>query len=102
MNYKFTAVNVGEYGSCSDREAFVDLVLDIALREGSLNIPEDKPLPQTCKPLPHVMVGSVSFPFAGKITYVNVHPTCSLLLQDCFLRCVKMSMAQSLSFFISK
>jgi hypothetical protein len=46
-------VSVGAYGSNSDAGVFANLSLGKALRDGSLGIPEDKPLPGTKDPLPH-------------------------------------------------
>jgi hypothetical protein len=41
---------------------FANSSLGKALRDGSLGIPEDKPLPGTNDPLPHVIVGDEAFP----------------------------------------
>jgi hypothetical protein len=61
-NYKFIAVDVGAYGSCSDGGVFANSSLGAALREGSLQLPPDKPLPGTDEPMSHVILGNKAFP----------------------------------------
>jgi hypothetical protein len=61
-NYKFTAVDVGAHGSCSDGGVFANSSLGATLREGSLQLPPDKPLPGTDEPMPHVILGDEAFP----------------------------------------
>jgi hypothetical protein len=56
-NYKFIAVDVGTYGPCSDEGVFENSSLGAELREDSLQLPPDKPLPGTNEPMPHVIQG---------------------------------------------
>jgi hypothetical protein len=60
-NFKFITVNVGAYGSNSDGAVFANSSPGKALRDGSLCIPENKPLPGANDPLPHVIVGDEAF-----------------------------------------
>jgi hypothetical protein len=61
-NYKFIAVDVGTYGSCSDGGVFENSSLGAELGEDSLHLPPDKPLPGIDEPMPHVIVGDEAFP----------------------------------------
>jgi hypothetical protein len=54
-NYKFIAVDVGAYASCSDVGVFANSSLGAALREGSLRLPPDKPKSR-------VILGDEAFP----------------------------------------
>jgi hypothetical protein len=61
-NYKFIAVDAGAYGPCSDGGVSANSSLGATLREGSLQLPPDKPLPGTDEPMPHVILGDEAFP----------------------------------------
>jgi hypothetical protein len=61
-NYKFIAVDVGAHGSCSDGGLFANSSLGAAVREGSLQLPPDKPLPGTDESIPHAILGDEAFP----------------------------------------
>jgi hypothetical protein len=61
-NYKFIAVDVGAYGTCSDGRVFANSFFGAALREGSLQLPPHKPLPRTDEPMPHIILGDQALP----------------------------------------
>jgi hypothetical protein len=58
VNYKYIAVDVGAYSPCSDGGVSANSSLGAALREGSLQLPPDKPLTGTDEPVP----GDEAFP----------------------------------------
>ncbi|KAJ8941172.1 hypothetical protein NQ314_010471 [Rhamnusium bicolor] len=75
-NYCFVTVDVGSYGRTADSNIFTQSVLYNKLVKGSLNLPEDKSLPN-CRdktPMPYVFVADDAFgmgvhvmkPFAKK------------------------------------
>lgn len=64
-DYKFIAIDVGFYGKNSDGAIFASSVLGQSLRNGELQIPQDKALPGTKEILlPHVIVGDKAFPLS--------------------------------------
>jgi hypothetical protein len=54
-NYKFIAVDLGVYGSCTDGGALANSSLGAALTEGALQLNPDKSVP-------HVTLGDEAFP----------------------------------------
>jgi hypothetical protein len=63
-NYKFIAVDVGAYASCSDGGVSANSSLGTVLREGSLKLPPDKPMP-------HVNIGNEVFPLTRYLPYLR-------------------------------
>lgn len=61
-DYRFIAVDVGAYGRNSDGGIFRSSQLGKSLQTKTLNIPEDKFLPETNIALPNVFVGDEAFP----------------------------------------
>ncbi|XP_033610873.1 protein ALP1-like [Cryptotermes secundus] len=61
-NYNFIAVDIGAYGKNSDGGIFANSKLGKYLAQKKLNIPEDKPFPETVTPMPHVIIGDEAFP----------------------------------------
>ncbi|CAH1956465.1 unnamed protein product [Acanthoscelides obtectus] len=61
-NYRFTSVNVGSMGRFSDGNIFANSPLGKMLYNGSLDLPEPKPLPGQNTPTPYVFVGDEAFP----------------------------------------
>lgn len=62
--YKFRAVDIGAYGRNSAGGIFASSKLGKAIENNMLNIPNDKPLPETDKVMPHVLVGDEAFPLS--------------------------------------
>ena len=56
-NYCFTVVDIGAYGKQSDGGALHNSNFGRALREGKLNLPRPKCLPNTSQLAPYVIVG---------------------------------------------
>lgn len=63
-NYKFIAIQVGDFGKNSDGGVYSNSTLGIGMREKTLNVPEDQCLPgaEDLGRLPFVMVGDAAFP----------------------------------------
>lgn len=63
-NYMFQVIDVGAFGRNSDGGILSNSPLGIGLREGTLGIPEDTPLPgaDLMGPMPFVVVGDEAFP----------------------------------------
>lgn len=61
-NYIFTAVDIGAYGSQSDGGIFALSSFGQLLLKGTLNIPEEKVLPNSNFLCPHFFVGDSAFP----------------------------------------
>ena len=63
-DYRFTFVDIGDYGSNADGSVFKNCLFGQALINGQLNIPPPKPLPNFPEggPLPHVIVADEAFP----------------------------------------
>ncbi|XP_029345916.1 protein ALP1-like [Acyrthosiphon pisum] len=59
---KFIMVDVGGYGKNSDGSIFANSNFGERLREEKLDFPNDKSLPGTEEPMPHVIVGDEAFP----------------------------------------
>lgn len=66
-DYRFVTVDVGAYGRNSDGGIFRSSQLGKQLQARTLNIPEDKPLPETNTVLPHVIVGDEAFPLLPNV-----------------------------------
>ncbi|XP_061501743.1 uncharacterized protein LOC133391468 [Anopheles gambiae] len=62
VNWKFIAIDVGEYGSRSDSGVFNSSSLFELIRSNRLNIPPPKPLPGTTQRMPHVFIGDQGYP----------------------------------------
>lgn len=61
-NYSFTYIDIGSYGSSSDSSVFSHSSFGKMLREKSLDLPHDRPLPGTSQPsLPFIFVGDEAF-----------------------------------------
>lgn len=60
-NAKFIYVDVGCNGRISDGGVFKNSTLYAALEEKSLNIPEEKSLPNRNKPVPYILLGDEAF-----------------------------------------
>ena len=61
-HYRFIAVDIGGYGKNSDGGLFANSKLGKTLEENKLNVPKDKPLPNTQNIMPHVIVADEAFP----------------------------------------
>ncbi|KAG1968288.1 hypothetical protein F2P79_003242 [Pimephales promelas] len=63
-NYKFIAIQVGDFGKSSDGGVYSNSTLGRAMKEKTLSVPEEKCLPGTedLGRLPYVMVGDAAFP----------------------------------------
>lgn len=66
-DYRFIAVDVGAYGKNSDGGIYANSTFGKAIDEGTFNVPDDKPLPGSAEPLPHVIVGDKAFPLRRNI-----------------------------------
>ncbi|XP_024891319.1 protein ALP1-like [Temnothorax curvispinosus] len=60
--YKFTWVDIGDYGSMSDGDVWAESALGSALEDGSLDLPLSCFLPNTNIMFPHFFVGDEAFP----------------------------------------
>lgn len=68
-NYEVVYADIGTNGRVSDGGVWNKCCLLKSLENGSLNIPEPKPLPHGTDPVPHVLVGDDAFalrPFVMK------------------------------------
>ena len=61
-NYNFICVDIGAYGKNSDGGIFSNSRIGKSLAENTLNVPEDRNIPNTQISLPHVFVGDEAFP----------------------------------------
>ena len=63
-NYKFTYIDMGEYGSNSDGAVFKNSAFGQAFMEGSLDVPEPEPSPNypASAPIPFCFVADEAFP----------------------------------------
>ena len=63
-DYKFSMVDIGDYGSNPDGSIFASSSLGKKICEDDLDLPEDRPLPYDCAkaPIPFVFVGDAAFP----------------------------------------
>lgn len=59
--YKFTFVDVGASGRCSDGGVYNNCKLARALEDNTVNLPPPKPLPGSELPIPHVIVADDAF-----------------------------------------
>ena len=66
-SYRFLVVDVGANGRSCDAGVFGNSAMATALENGSLGIPEDRPLPGRIKKMPFVIVGDEAF---GLKTYM--------------------------------
>ncbi|XP_020299084.1 uncharacterized protein LOC109863260 [Pseudomyrmex gracilis] len=62
--YKFTWLDIGQYGSLSDGSVWSNTDLMQALEEGTINLPPPTPLPGTNVPFPYVFVADEAFPLS--------------------------------------
>lgn len=60
--YRFVAVDIGQFGRVNDSACFNESVFGQRLASGQLDLPPDKPLPGTSTPSPHVLVADEAFP----------------------------------------
>lgn len=60
-DYKFTCIDVGAYGKCSDSSIFKNSILYKKLINTNLRIPEKKPISANGIPMPYVIVGDEAF-----------------------------------------
>ncbi|XP_053967742.1 uncharacterized protein LOC128869234 [Anastrepha ludens] len=65
-NCKFIAVDIGSYGKNSDGGILANSALGRGLENGTMNIPEDSPLPGTEILAPYVILGDEAFPLKKK------------------------------------
>ncbi|XP_050303682.1 uncharacterized protein LOC126741326 [Anthonomus grandis grandis] len=61
-NCKFIAVDIGSYGDNRDGGIFANSAFGKGLENGTINIPEDSPLPGTKILPPYVILGDEAFP----------------------------------------
>ena len=59
--YRFTLVDIGDFGSQSDGSVFANSFLGYAIESGILNIPQEMMLPNSLRKLPVVFVGDDAF-----------------------------------------
>lgn len=62
FDYKFITIDVGGYGRNSDGGLFEASVFGQRLANKTLNVPENRPLPNQAVPTPCVLVGDEAFP----------------------------------------
>jgi len=60
--YKFTWVDIGQYGSVSDGGVWANTDFASDLEDGHVDLPPPKPLPQKDRPFPHFFVADEAFP----------------------------------------
>ncbi|XP_042868695.1 protein ALP1-like isoform X2 [Penaeus japonicus] len=73
-NYRFTFVDVGSYGKCSDSSIFKNSEFYKRLQNNTLNVPNSKPICSNGEAMPYVFVGDEAFgisdhvqcPYGGK------------------------------------
>lgn len=70
--YKFTWVDIGDYGSMSDGGIWAESALGSALEEGSVNLPLPRLLPNSNIMFPHFFIGDEAFPL--KIYMMRPYP----------------------------
>lgn len=63
-HYRFTTVDIGSMGRFSDGNIFAESNLGKNLRNGSLQLPEPKPLPGQNEVTPYVFIGDEAFPLS--------------------------------------
>ena len=63
-DYRFRVIDVGSYGRSSDGGTLANSAFGQALKSGTLDLPEDCPIPaaEGLGPMPHVFVGDEAFP----------------------------------------
>ena len=68
-NHQFKAIDVGSFGRNNDAGIFDGSALGQAIRNGSLNFPESRPLPggEALGPVPYVVVADPAFPLEKHI-----------------------------------
>lgn len=66
-DYKFTFVDIGAYGRHSDSTIFEESPLCQKLLNGTLNIPEPKPIANGSRALPYVFVGDEAFSLTSNL-----------------------------------
>ena len=66
-NYKFTYIDMGEYGSISDGAVFKNSAFGQAFMEGNLDVPELDPLPNypASGPIPFCFLADDAFPLCA-------------------------------------
>jgi len=60
-DYNITYANIGSQGRISDRGVFRNCTLSKKLKNGTLNLPTPRCLPQKLKPVPYVIVADNAF-----------------------------------------
>lgn len=73
-NYRFIFVDIGSYGKASDSSIYKNSELFRKINEGTLNLPNDRPVSINGDPLPYTFVGDEAFglskhmlrPYGGK------------------------------------
>lgn len=76
-NYKFISVDIGSYGKNSDGGILTNSSLGRGLENGTLNIPESSPLPETNILAPYVILGDEAF--ALKTYMMRPYPRSNVL-----------------------
>lgn len=66
-DYNFVAVDVGAYGGNSDGSVFANSAFGLKLLTNQLNLPADKPLPNSATVVPHFIVGDAAFPLKDNL-----------------------------------
>lgn len=66
-DYKFTYVDVGNYGRIGDAGVFKNSTLCTAMEKGLLHLPPPRCLPGRIKEIPFVIVGDEAFPLKPNI-----------------------------------
>ena len=68
-NYKFTYIDMGEYGSNSDGAVFKNSAFGQAFMEGNLDVPEPEPLPNypASGLIPFYFVADKAFPLRADL-----------------------------------
>ena len=68
-NYKFTSINIGDYGSNADGSVFKNCEVGKAFIHGDLDVPDPQPLPNynVSGPIPFCFVGDKAFPLQADL-----------------------------------
>ena len=58
--YKFIWIDVDGRGACSDAQIWNDTDFLEAIKDGTINFPDDEPLPNDIEDMPYFLIGNVA------------------------------------------